>query len=96
MASEGKTVNAGRREGSGIMVNEGGRWARAAMIQKESIELLILLLQGGQSFSCVPFPPPAEPGALWMQGRGDNSGNMVLLSLASPLGGKGTGFVGER
>ena len=36
-----------------------------------------------------PLPPPAEPGALWMQGRGDNSGNMVLLSLASPLGEEG-------
>ena len=37
------------------------------MILKESIELLILLLQGG-----------------------------TMLSLASPLGGKGTGFVGEQ
>ena len=63
------------------------------MILKESMELLILLLQGEQSFSCHP---PAEPGTLWMLGRGDNSGNMVLLSLASPLGGKGTGFVGEQ
>ena len=33
---------------------------------------------------------PVEPGALWVLGRGVNSGNMVLLSLASPLGGKRT------
>ena len=54
MASEGKTVNTSRREGSGIMVNEGGRWEACRMILKESIELLILLLQGKQSFSCYP------------------------------------------
>ena len=51
--------------------------------------LLILLLQGGTMLFLRPLPPPAEPGALWMQGRGDNSGNMVLLSLASPLGEEG-------
>ena len=34
------------------------------MILKESIELLILLLQGEQNFSCHP----AKAGALWMQG----------------------------
>ena len=32
---------------------------------------------------------PAKAGALWALGRGDNSGNMVLLSLASPLGEEG-------
>ena len=56
------------------------------MIQKESIELLILLLQGEQSFSCHPR---RSRGALWALGRGVNSGNMVLLSLASPLGEEG-------
>ena len=55
MASEGKTVNTCRRESSGIMANEGGRWAVCHVILKESIELLILLLQGKQSFSCHPF-----------------------------------------
>ena len=32
---------------------------------------------------------PVKAGALWMLVRGVNSGNMVLLSLASPLGEEG-------
>ena len=87
MASEGKTVNTGRREGSGIMVNEGGR---CHMILKESIELLILLLQGEQSFSCVPFrwqgnwirrgaKRPENPVTRFPAGRrGPRSGEGVL------------------
>ena len=90
MASEGKTVNTSRREGSGIMANEGGRWASAAMIQKESIERLILLLQGEQSFSCVPFrwqgnwirkgaKRPENPVTRFPAGRrGPRSGEGVL------------------
>jgi hypothetical protein len=86
-ASEGKTVDTSRREGSGIMVNEGGR---CHMILKESIELLILLLQGEQSFSCVPFrwqgnwirrgaKRPENPVTRFPAGRrGPRSGEGVL------------------